>query len=407
MTMMKNIKLKYLIGAIGIFSVLYSCSDELESRQPSGKSTGTPQAITEVMVTNYPGKATIKYRLPEDPNVLYVKALYTTSNGRAMEAKASYYVDSVVVEGFADENEHQVTLYTVNRQEQLSAPVSTTVKPLEAPIWKILESLDIRDAFGGFKMSALNVTKAPVGILIMERNVRNEWEINNNLSVYSSVDSIKSQVAGMDTIAMNYAIAVRDRWGNVTDTVYKTITPIYETEIDRSHFSHYPLPGDAPMVSNGGTVSGLWDNRYGWPVLFTSLDASISNNPAVVTIDMGLNAKVSKVWLRPFQEISGLFYDYCTPRHFQLWGSSSPNPGGALDESWTLLGTYELAKPSASSGKTETPADQEAARNGFFFDADLEAPRMRYLRIKNLQNWSGFGTVAIDELRVYGDPREE
>lgn len=404
---MKKNQWKYLTGAIALCFVLYSCSDELGYREPSGASTGKPQQVTEVTVVNYPGKATIKYRLPEDPSILYVKAVYTTSNGRAMEAKASYYVDSVVVEGFADGNTHEVKLFTVNRQEEMSDPVATTVTPLQAPIWKVLESLDIRNAFGGFKLSALNATRVPVGILIMERNVRGEWEINNDLSVYSSVDTIRSQVSGMDTIAVNYAIAVRDRWLNVTDTVFKTITPIYETEIDRSHFAHYPLPGDAPMVSNGGTVRGLWDNRYGWPVLFTSLDASVSNQPAVVTIDMGLNAKVSKVWLRPFQEISGLFYDYCTPKRFQLWGSSSPNPDGTLDASWTLLGTYEMKKPSGSAGKTETPADVEAAKNGFFYEADLDAPRMRYLRIKNLENWSGFGTVAIDELRVYGDPREQ
>jgi hypothetical protein len=64
-----------------------------------------------------------------------------------------------------------------------------------------------------------------------------------------------------------------------------------------------------------------------------------------------------------------------------------------------------MTKPSGSSGKTETAADKEAAANGFFYEADLDAPRMRYLRIKNLENWSGFGSLALDELRVYGDPR--
>ena len=401
---MKNNRLKYLSAVLGLFSLLYSCSEDVV-REPSGTSTGAPLPVSEVTVKNYAGKATIKYQLPSDPNVLYVKAVYTTTSGNGMEAKASYYLDSLVVEGFADENEHEVLLYTVNRQEVQSEPVSVVVKPLEAPIFPIRRSLEIKNAFGGFKLSALNVTQEPVGILIMEKNVIGEWEVDNNLSVYTSADSITSQTTGMDTLMREYAIAVRDRWGNLTDTLFTQIHPIYETEVDRSLFNHYPLPGDAPMVSNGGVVHALWDNRYGWPVLFTSLDASVSNIPAVVTIDMGREAKVSKVWLRPFQEISGLFYDYATPRYFQLWGSASPNPNGELDGSWTLLGTYELAKPSGAPGKTETPADQEAARNGFFFEADLDAPRMRYLRIKNLQNWSGFGTIAMDELRVYGDPR--
>lgn len=402
---MKKFDSKYLAAAIGLLLAVCACSDELEYREPSGTSTGAPEKVSEVSVKNYPGKATIRYKVPADPNLLYVKAVYSLQDGDQKEVKASYYTDSLVVEGFADENEHEIKLYTVNRQEEASEPVSVTVNPLRAPIWGILETIDMRNAFGGYKLSAANTTKSAVGVLILERDVRGEWQINNDLSIYTSSEDIFSQVAGMDTILREYGITVRDRWGNLTDTLYRNVTPIYETEVDRSQFSHYPLPGDTPMVSNGGVVHGMWNNRYGWPVCFTTLDASISNKPAIVTVSMGLEAKVSKVWIRPFQEISGLFYDYATPKHFELWGSSSPNPNGELDASWTLLGTYELKKPSGTPGKTETPSDQEAARNGFFFEADLDAPRMRYLRIKNLQNWSGFGTLAIDEIKVFGDPR--
>jgi hypothetical protein len=402
---MKKFSLKYFALAAALPFALSSCSEDVEYREPSGTSTGAPAQVGEVTVTNYAGKSTIKYEVPNDPDLLYVKAIYTTTSGTVMEAKASYYVDSLVVEGFADENEHEVKLYSVNRQQVASEPISVTVKPLEAPIFSVLSTLDIREAFGGYKLFARNVTEAPVAVLIMEKNVFGEWEVNNDFSVYSSSDSIESQVAGLDTLLREFAISIRDRWGNLTDTVYKNITPIYETEIDRSHFSHYPLPGDTPMVSNGGVVHGLWDNRYGWPVLFTSLDANISSQPAIVTIDMGLEAKVSKVWIRPFQEISGLYYDYCTPKNFELWGSDAPNQNGELDGTWTLLGTYQLSKPSKTPGKTETPSDVEAARAGFFYEADLDAPRMRYLRIKNLENQSGFGSLALDELKVYGDPR--
>jgi hypothetical protein len=404
-TAMKKSNVTYLMAAIGLLGILYSCSEDMEYRKPSGGSKGVPLQVTDVNVKNYPGKATLTYKIPNDPNLLYVKAIYTSSSGREMEAKASYYVDSLVVEGFADENEHEVKLYTVNRQEEASDPISVTVKPLEAPIWPILRSLEMRNAFGGFKLEALNKTKEPIGILIMERNARNEWDVNNNLSVYTSVDSIASQVAGMDTLLREYAIVIRDRWGNLTDTVFQNITPIYETEVERTHFNHYPLPGDAPMVSNGGTVRGMWDNRYGWPVCFTSLDANVSSIPAVVTVDMGLEVKVSKVWIRPFQEISGLFFDYTTLKYFELWGSANPNPNGELDGSWTKLGSYEMKKPSGSPGLTETPSDIEAARAGFFFEADLDAPKIRYLRIKNLKNWSGFGSLSVDELKVFGDPR--
>ncbi|WP_165823822.1 DUF4959 domain-containing protein [Pseudochryseolinea flava] len=400
---MKKFNLIYA-GAIALIFLLYSCSEELGYREPSGASQGAPLPIKEATVKNYNGKATIHYEVPADPTLLYVKAVYMVA-GREVDVKASYYVDSLVVEGFADENEHEVKLFTVNRQEVASEPVTVIVKPLEAPIWQVLESIEIRNAFGGYKLSAVNKTKSSVGVLILEKNVQKEWEVNNDLSVFTSTDSIFSQVAGMDTIKREYAITVRDRWGNLTDTIYRDVTPIYETEIERSRFSSYPLPGDAPMVSNGGVVHGMWDNRYGWPVMFTTLDANISKNPSVVTVDMGKEAKVSKVWIRPFQEISGLFFDYTTLRFFELWGSTSPNPNGELDATWTKLGSYEMKKPSGSPGLTETPSDVEAAKNGFFFEANLDAPKIRFLRIKCLKNWSGFGSQSVDELRVFGDPR--
>jgi hypothetical protein len=149
----------------------------------------------------------------------------------------------------------------------------------------------------------------------------------------------------------------------------------------------------------------MWDKRYGWPVSFTSLAAATLNVPSIVTIDMGVSAKLSKVWIRPFKELSNLYYGFTTLRHFELWGSTNPNLSGALDESWTLLGKYELKKPSGSPGNTETASDQEAAANGFFYDIDLDAPKIRYLRIRCMVNWAGSCPQSVDELKVFGDPR--
>jgi hypothetical protein len=253
--------------------------------------------VSEIQVKNRPGKATITYSLPADPGLLYVKASYTLSNGTKMDVKSSYYVDSVVVEGFADTNDHEIQLYSVNRQGVSSEPVSVTVKPLEAPIWGILESLNIRDAFGGYKLTAVNKTQEAIGILIMEKNVRNEWEVDNNLSVYTTIDSITSQRGGMDTLTRNYAIAIRDRWNNLTDTLYREINPIYEVELNTANFRHFPLPGD-PGQQPGASVAAMWDKRYGWPVSFSSLAAGTLNVPSVVTVDKTLQgAEQPVLWL--------------------------------------------------------------------------------------------------------------
>jgi hypothetical protein len=164
------------------------------------------------------------------------------------------------------------------------------------------------------------------------------------------------------------------------------------------------LPGD-PGQQSGAAVANMWDKRYGWPVSFSSLAAATLNVPSIVTVDMGVSAKLSKVWIRPFKELSNLYYGFTTLKHFELWGSTNPNLSGALDDSWTLLGKYELKKPSGSSGNTETASDQEAAANGFFYDIDFNAPKVRYLRIRCLVNWAGSCPQSVDELKVFGDPR--
>jgi hypothetical protein len=391
------------LTVLALVLVLNACEDS-EYREPVGSATGIPAQVTEVRVTNRAGKATIHYDVPSDPNLLYVRAQYSLSNGRTMDVKASYFTDSLVVDGFADTNEHEVKLYSVNRQGAGSEPLTVTVQPLEAPIWGVLRSIDIRDAFGGYKLTAVNKREEAIGILVMEKNVLNEWEVNNDLSVYTSTDSILSLRSGMDTLTREYAIAIRDRWENYTDTVYKVINPIYEVELNTANFKHFPLPGD-PGQQPGAAVGNMWDKRYGWPVSFSSLAAETLNVPSIVTVDLGVAAKLSKVWIRPFQELSSLYFGFTTLKRFELWGSSSPNLNGQLDGSWTLLGTYEMKKPSGSPGNTETASDKEAAAAGFYYDIDLNAPKVRYMRIRCLVNWAGSCPQSVDELKVFGDPR--
>lgn len=394
-------KIKYFLS-YGIILLFAACQEELGFREPSGSDKSQPSQVTEVQVTNLPGKAKITYQLPIDDNLLYVKATYTLASGQAMEVKASPYKDSLIVEGFGDTLEHQVRLVTVSRAEVESAPINVTVKPKRAPIWDVFESITVINAFGGYKLSALNPTMDRIGILVMQRNDFDEWEADNNLSIFTTAETVKGQASGMDTLVHWFAFAVRDRWGNVTDTLVQDIYPIFEKELDIANFRHNPLTGD-PGQQWGASVQSMWDKRYGWPVCFTSLATETLKVPAIVTIDMGVEAKISKVWIRPYRENSGYYYTFCTPKRFELYGSMGTNP--TLDDTWFKLGTYELNKPSNSPGAYETAEDKVAAEAGFYYEADINAPKVRYFRIRCLENWVGNGPLAIDELRIFGDPR--
>ncbi|MDR2038199.1 MAG: DUF4959 domain-containing protein, partial [Bacteroidales bacterium] len=70
-----------------------------------------PAPVTIVKVTNTPGGAVIKYKVPDDDNLLGVKVVYTR-NGEVCESKASKYADTLVVQGFGNTDPQMVNLYS-------------------------------------------------------------------------------------------------------------------------------------------------------------------------------------------------------------------------------------------------------------------------------------------------------
>jgi hypothetical protein len=399
--MKHTLKILSLIAAVCLVA---SCNKELESHKPVSDDPTVPVQVTNVSVVNREGKATIRYSVPNDPHLLYVKAVYTLTSGQQAESKASYYSDSLLVEGFADTLEHDVKIYSVSRSEVPSAAQTIKIKPLEAPIWKVFRSIQVTNAFGGYNLTAVNPTKADISILITKKNVFNEYEVDNNKSVYTNVDSILTKIRGLDTSDYRFGFVVKDRWGNKTDTMYKAIKPLYETQIDPARFSALVLPGDAPQVTNGAALPYAWDGRLGWP--YTSFTNQVPGGagPHIITFDMGTAAKLSRVWIRPYPEGTKWYY-LTTMKRFDIWGSTNPSLNGALDNSWTLLGSYTVKKPSGLPYGTDDANDQATAAAGFDWEIGLSAPKVRYLRIRCLENFAGGTAQSINELKVYGDPR--
>lgn len=381
-----------------------ACKQDLEFRTPHGDDANKPGVVTNVSVTNLDGKAKISYRLPNDANLLYVKAVYQYGTGQYAEAKSSIFKDTILVEGFADTKEHEVTLYAVSRNEVLSDPVVVKVAPREAPFRKVFSSIDVINAFGGYNLSAANPTRDNISIIVMRRNNFNQFERDNFKSVYTKTDEILSKIRGLDTLEQEFGIYVKDNWGNNSDTLYTKVKPIFEQKLDPSKFRTFVLPGDAPQVTNGAALQYAWDGRLGWP--YTSFTHQINggDQPHMITFDTGTLAKISRVWIRPFPE--GVRYYYLsTMKRFEIYGSASPNLSGALDGSWTLLGSYEVVKPSGLPYGTDNAEDQATAAAGFNWEVDLNAAKVRYIRIRCLENFAGGTAQSINELEVYGSDK--
>ena len=394
--------------ACGLTIINIACNKSLETHGPIDDDTTVPGQVTNIKVENGNGKATITYDLPKSSNLLYVRATYKLSTGQQNESTASYYSNSIEVVGFADTNEHDITLTSVSRAGVESAPLTVKVKPLIAPIWQVFNDLNIVNAFGGFNLSSLNPSKEKLSILVLKKNALNEYEVDNDMSVFTDVDSILSKIRGLDTLDYTFGFYVGDRWGNMTDTLFQTVKPIYETELSTANFRDATLNGDAPQWNNGETrVEYMWDGRIGWPwTAFTP--QSWGSQPHMVTFNTGVMAKISRIWILPYWEWVGgqkAYYYLTTMKNFEIWGSDNPNPNGDLDNTWKLLGTYELKKPSGLPYGTENATDLATAEAGFSWEVDLSAPKVKYLRIRCQENFAGGTAMSINEIKVFGDPR--
>ncbi|WPQ61493.1 DUF4959 domain-containing protein [Chitinophaga sancti] len=396
-------KLTYIIALILLAA---SCTRD-DLRSPVSKNSSAPGAVTNVKVVNLNGKSALTYTLPADEDLSYVKAEYETSAGHPREIKASYYVNTLTVDGFGDTLPHTIKLYAVNSSEVASEAVTVTVQPLTPPIDLALRSLKVVATFGGFNLTCDNPTEENLAIIpLVDTTGNGVWVQTTGMdNIYSNSPVITSSVREQPAIERHYAFVVRDRWLNYSDTLYETLTPIFEQLLPKSDWSNYVLPGDAEILNNGGRtdVSYIYDGNFhpGWPqCLFTVEQASSSQ---MVTLDLGKPHIFSRMQVNPYKEVGSLYYVRGNVKDFEIWASNSPNLSGALDESWTRLVTCHVTKPSGSASGTETTADQTLAYNGWQFDFPALQTAYRYVRIRSLSNWQGSYFINIAEFTLWGN----
>ncbi len=366
--------------------------------------TNPPGVVSNVTVVNLNGKATLTYSLPGNNDLLYVKAVYQTSSGHTAEVKASHYTNTLTVVGFGDTLAHTVQLYAVNSSEVASAPVTVTVNPLTPAINLARRSLSVEATFGGFNLTCNNPTQENLDIIPLVDTAGNgKWEQTIDI-IYSNSPVITSEVRGLPAITRKYAFVVRDRWLNYSDTLFVTLTPLFEQMLPKSAWSYFPLPNDCTILSPGTTdAKNMWDGNFNgaWPDVFFTVETSIT--PQTITIDLGAAHKFSRLLMNPFYEPGYGYYVKGDPQSFEIWGSNNPNASGAYDATWTKLLTCDVVKPSGSPYGTETAADITLATNGWPFDFPVGQSAYRYVRIRNLQNWQGSYFMSICEFTLWGN----
>ncbi|WP_158563328.1 DUF5000 domain-containing lipoprotein [Chitinophaga silvatica] len=376
--------------------LLYTCilfaGCKKEEHTPVNAPGDKPDVIKNVSVTSLPGAARITYTLPDNKDVLYVKALYKIRNNETREIRSSYYNNFLITDGFGDTTEHTITLYAVTRGEAQSDAVTTVVKPLSPPVLLVARTLKIRADFGGVNIAFNNESKADIAIVALS---------NDSSGIYGTADvhytnreSDSYSLRGYAAEKRKFGFYIRDRWGNQSDTLTVELTPLYEKLLDKTKFREVKLPGDVDY-GWGLPISNIWNNA-----LWHSAD-KLTGMPMWITFDLGVTAQLSRIglWQRPNEWI----YLQNNVRQFEIWGSTNPASDGSWG-SWTKLIEHTVVKPSGLPVGQVNQADKDAAAAGEQMDVPLNAPKVRYIRVKILRTWTDGGYAAnIQDMKFWGN----
>jgi hypothetical protein len=355
-----------------------------------------PGPVSNAVVENLSGAAKISYKLPSDGDLLYVKAIYTSKQGVVRETKVSYYNNNLTVLGFGDTDAYEVTLYAVDRGENVSPPLTVTVHPTKAPYTLVREGIKIIPDFGGINISFSNPTEDKIAIVILANDsLGNFSPFNTN---YTDLKEGNFSTRGLPSVNTKFGIYIRDRWGNISDTLVTTLKPLFEVKLDRTKMKGVSLPTDAPL-GYSGSITYLFDGETGNNGYYHTGDAA--KMPQWFTYDMGVSVKLSRMaWFMR----QGFYYNLHNPRKVEIWGTNNPSPDGSF-ANWELLAAYEQKKPSGLPNGQLSNADNEAAAAGETITFPLNTPQVRYIRFKTVRNWSDGTYVNFNEIMMWGAPQ--
>ena len=393
-----------------LLSACWSCKKSDGYNEVVSTDGTKPGVVTNVQVTNFNGGAYITYDLPASGNVLYVQADYQINNQATRQTKSSYYTDTITVEGFAKAQDYEVVLHTVSRANVMSDPVTVTVHPATPPYLLVRPSVVLNADFGGVNIKLLNPLKKPIGVIFMAFDTA-VGRLMIHDQHYTSFDAINYSVRGYAAVPRQFGVYLTDQFGNVSDTLVQTITPLFETKLDKTRFFTYNLASDSP-IGYGWVLPYMWDNKTdntsaGWHTNPGGIQ------PMVASFGLGVTAKLSRfiMWERPAE----FTYGHGNPKNFSIWTSQASSPAdiqlpknapvGTVLGDWINTGNFKFPDPPSGLQPGFTNAqDMAFISAGVNFDFPSNGPDVKFVRVCVADTWSGGDFAHIMEMSFYGKP---
>lgn len=385
--------------------VFTSCEKDSDKSVPPAKVTKASYQATY-------GGAIISYDIPQDDNLLFVKAVYTNSLNQEVIRVSSSYNNTIEIDGFNDEEVHTVKLYAVGANNSHSDAYEMQITPAESYINVVQKSLQMESILGGVSLKWDNPGKKTVFVYMNFTDGKKKYQ----RILSSSKESESLKVRGLESLPYKFSISVEDFYGNKTQEDEKgEYTPKLEQEINKSSWTLMKnlttLNGDA---HEGKTVSffdniidtkdNANDNSY--------FIATRGNNGGVLNFDnlsivIDLNKKVVinrlVVWQRAYwyssDEANGVsknyfYYQTENMRAFDLYVSTDAS-------TWEFVKHCDIGDPKDASGNVSVEAIQ-AAIDGHEFELDEITQPFRYVKIAVRSNYGSTENLISSEITFYG-----
>lgn len=368
----------------------------------SNPNDAPPHPVSNISVKNIHGGAIIYYDLPQDQNLLYVKAVWTTKSQGKMVEKSSFYKDSLIVDGFINSSPHTVKLYSYSRGLNPSKVREVTVHPLTPSFKVAYNSINIWEAFGGIGLSYRNPDSSAIVITVLAKDKFGRF--SPLYRKYTSAVQDTFYVRGLKSKPQRFGYYVRNRFRNRSDTTYTTLKPILEVLLDKSKFSNARFPMD-DWRPRFGAFRLMWNNKAPWAPN-TYWQSKFTPLPFFVTIDLGQLVKIDRIVLYGWPGRSNFARKF--PYKYEFWGSQNPVIGDGIpfDSSWFKYGTFISTPPSGQYPPTQQDIDSQYPQGGdvTVIPNAADFPPTRYLRMRFLQSWGGEDDIMIAEIDIYGQP---
>ena len=380
-----------------LISMVISCeSEDKKDATPPGELTITSTEATY-------GGAIISYTLPNDDDILYVRADYTNGKGEAVFRTVSKHVNQIEVSGFVIEDDVTVSLTVVDENQNKSKAVEHEIRPLQSFIYLVQESIEIVPDLGGVQVSWENIEEKTVFIYLHIAD--GDEEETRILSSSNATENIF--VRGLEAKELGFSTKVEDFDGNITSLIEEGYyTPLFEEKINKDTWalvSNLSIDGNA---YEGATVN-FWDDVV--DTFETNSDNSyfiINRNdnggvlrwPLDIVIDLNKKVKINrfKIWQRAFwyngPGDQPYYYQSENLRSFDLFVS--------MDKSeWALLGSFQIEEPT-NGDISQALLDEAVA--GHNFNLDEISPEFRYLKFSITSNFGSDSFCHGSEISLFG-----